>query len=98
MAGAQPEEVTAMETVLITLAHGGQAWGGPGPWWPLFPLLWFGLLIGAFAFFGSRFRRGWRDRAPRASAESVLAERYARGEISVQEYRERLGVLKESSQ
>jgi uncharacterized membrane protein len=29
-----------------------------------------------------------------ASAEGVLAERYARGEISDNEYRERLSVLK----
>ncbi|MDP9223470.1 MAG: SHOCT domain-containing protein [Actinomycetota bacterium] len=71
--------------------HGG--WG-PGAWWPIFPLLWvliFGVLI--FALFRSRGRAApWRGGH---SAEDVLAERYARGEITVEEYRERLGVLKE---
>jgi putative membrane protein len=70
--------------------HGG--WG-PGPWWPVFPLIWvafWGVLI--FAVF--RFRgRGWRQ--GRSSAEDVLADRYARGDITVEEYRERLHVLEE---
>ena len=66
---------------------------GAGGWWPIFPILWFVLIVGALFFFGSRFRRGWPPRG--ASAEAALAERYARGEISAQEYRERLEVLKE---
>ena len=33
---------------------------------------------------------------PRASGEAVLGERYARGEITEEEYRERLRVLKDS--
>jgi uncharacterized membrane protein len=37
--------------------------------------------------------RGWGYRAH--SAEEVLAERYARGEITVDEYRERSRVLKD---
>jgi uncharacterized membrane protein len=37
------------------------------------------------------FRR--RDRWQTHSAEEVLAERYAKGEISAEEYRQRLGVL-----
>lgn len=79
---------------MLTLAsmgtHGG--WGA-GPWWPIFPLFWivfWGVLI--FAVF--RFRRGGRWHNGH-SAENVLAERYARGEISVDEYRERLSVLKQ---
>ena len=39
-----------------------------------------------------RRRRWWGS--PRASGEAVLGERYARGEITEDEYRERLRVLK----
>ncbi len=71
-------------------ARGG--WG-PGPWWPVFPLFWL-LLWGVVIFAVLRFRRGgWWHRGH--TAEEVLAERYARGEINVEEYRERLRVLKE---
>jgi putative membrane protein len=79
-----------MESMLLA-AHPG-AWG-PGAWWPIFPLLWFALFWGFLIFFGLRWRRGW---GRRDSGEAVLAERYAHGEIGVQEYRERLSVLKEN--
>jgi putative membrane protein len=72
--------------------HGG--WG-PGGWWPIFPLLWvvlWGVLI--FGVFRFARRGGWHRGH---SVEDILAERYARGEISVEEYRERLSVLKERS-
>jgi putative membrane protein len=52
------------------------------------------LVWGVVAFFVWR-RRGWRC-APDASGEAVLGERYARGEITEDEYRERLRVLKET--
>jgi putative membrane protein len=78
----------------ITLATAG----GPGGWWwPIFPLLWFALFFGGLFFIGSRFRRGWGRRESGATAQEVLAERYARGEITVQEYRERSSVLKEGA-
>ena len=77
-------------TFLATPGH----WGaGPG-WWPIFPILFWGLLfVGLFVFF--RRRGGWDPLHPDRSGETVLAERYARGEISEQEYRERLGVLRQ---
>jgi putative membrane protein len=59
------------------------------PWFPLVPLLFVGLWFVLFALF---FRR-WRP-APRQTGEAVLAERYARGEISESEYRERRAVLR----
>jgi putative membrane protein len=65
---------------------------GPGGWWPIFPLFWilfWGLIVFAFFRFRGRWHRG-------QSAEDVLAERYARGEIPVEEYRERLEVLKKT--
>lgn len=69
------------------LAHAG--------WGPRFGFLWIVLIWGAVAFFFWR-RRGWR-RDPSVSGEAVLAERFARGEITEDEYRERLRVLKESA-
>jgi putative membrane protein len=68
------------------LAHAG--------WGPGFGFLWIVLIWGVIAFFVWR-RRGWR-RDPSGSGEAVLGERYARGEITEDEYRERLRVLKES--
>ena len=61
-------------------------------WWPGFGLLWIVFLWSVVAFFFWR-RRGWRG-GPRASGEAVLGERYARGEITEDEYRERLSVLR----
>ena len=70
----------------------GAGWG-PGPWWPIFPLFWL-FLWGAVIFAIFRFRR--RPWGPHGhSPEDVLAERYARGEITVEEYRDRLRVLKD---
>ena len=75
-----------------TLAGAGGWEGGPGPWWPIFPFIWL-LLFGGIAFVIFRGRRSWGPPHMRATAEGVLAERYARGEISDEEYRERLSVL-----
>ena len=84
-----------METAIL-LAERGPEWGAAGGWWPIFPLLWFALIVGAFFFLGSRMRRGLAQR-PFQSGEAVLAERYARGEVTEQEYRERLAVLRQRS-
>lgn len=75
--------------MMMAWAHGG--WG---PWFLVFPLFWIALF--AIAIFA--FRGGWRrhhddQRGP--SAEAILGERFARGEISADEYRERLGVLQQ---
>jgi putative membrane protein len=75
------------------LARGGD-WG-PGPWWPIFPIFWL-LVVGFVIFAVFRFRRGRGPWQPVQSGEGVLAERYARGEISEDEYRDRLRVLKET--
>ena len=64
---------------------------GPAQWWPIIPLLFWTTVALAIAFWVRR-RRGWQ-RGP--SAEDVIAERYARGEVSEAEYRERLAVLRE---
>ena len=61
------------------------------PWFPIFPLIVFAIWI--IVFVG--LRRRWRHLGPRVSAESVLAERYARGEIDESEFRARRAVLRE---
>lgn len=72
---------------------------GPGDgfvFWPFFlliPLFWF-LVIGFFIFFGRRMWRRNHYWAATQGAESVLRERYARGEIDETEYRQRLEVLR----
>jgi putative membrane protein len=63
-------------------------WHG-GHWWVVFPVLWLLLIAFAIAVF---WRRG-RDHGGGDSARRILGERFARGEISVEEYRTRLGQL-----
>jgi putative membrane protein len=68
---------------------------GPG-WWIFVPLFWIAVWLVVVSFFWRR-RRGWWARQSRVSGEAVLGERYARGEITDAEYRERLSVLRENS-
>jgi len=58
--------------------------------WPLIPLFWIGVLI-LFARFAV-WRGGpgpWGRRHAGPDPQAILAERYARGEIGLDEYRER---------
>lgn len=75
------------------LAHAGH--GGHGGWWfgPLIPLLWI-TLIGLTVWLVTR-RRGRCAAMPSGNdrARDVLAERYARGELTTEDYRERLANL-----
>ncbi|ASQ99001.1 SHOCT domain-containing protein [Streptomyces sp. 11-1-2] len=84
-----------------TLAHGFADGDGPGPWIPLFPLMW-ALVVGGAVFLlrraGRRGRAPWRqgpvdfgERSPIA----VLGRRFAAGEIDEDEYWRRLSVLDE---
>jgi putative membrane protein len=62
--------------------------------WPLVPLLWllvFFLFLRLFVWRGRRRPWGCANSGP--DARAILADRYARGEISHDEYRERLGHL-----
>jgi putative membrane protein len=72
---------------MMLLAHAG--WDG-GPWFLIFPILWIALFLTLILMWRGR----WGSRDGRPSAESVLAERYARGEISEDEYRQRRNVLR----
>jgi putative membrane protein len=81
------------------------AWAGPGFgfWWLLIPLFWIALFALIFTFAGRRWRRaaragygpyGYGPAAATRSAEQTLAQRYANGDITEQEYRARLEVLR----
>ena len=76
----------------MTLTANGPWHDGHAPaYWPVFPigfgLFWLLVLGGAFFLLSRRTRMN-------GGAERVLAERYARGEIDEEEYRERLSVLR----
>ena len=81
---------------LTTLAITADRWDGDGPpaFWPIFPILWFLFLVGVIAAI-MWFRGRSCDSAPRRSGEARLAELYAAGEISDEDYRARRSVLRE---
>ncbi|GAA4347882.1 SHOCT domain-containing protein [Angustibacter luteus] len=66
-------------------------------WFPLIPLFFFGFwvlvlfVVRPWAWRRRGYGPGW---SPAGSAEAVLAERYARGEVDESEYRARLEVLR----
>lgn len=82
-------------TLLTLAASGDRHWDGP--WWvfpPLFFLIWVAVIVTVFWLFGRRWRGGWRDDGGFGAGARVLAERFARGEITEAEYNERLGQLR----
>jgi putative membrane protein len=68
---------------MLADAQGDHHW-----WFPIFPLLWTALVLGAIYLFMRTRRRGGGDRA-----REILAERYASGDLTVEEYRRRLAEL-----
>jgi putative membrane protein len=62
-----------------------------GHWWIVFPIFWLLLIAVVIALFWRR-GRGPRDRDD--SPKRILGERFARGEINADEYRERLAQLR----
>lgn len=64
------------------------AGGGGGLWFPLFPLFWIAIVVVAVLLY-RRSRPRWQS----GRAEEIIGERYARGEISAEEYRERRAEL-----
>jgi putative membrane protein len=75
--------------------HDGGAFWGP---WMLIPFLFWGGLLILIAWVVVRVfpRRSEDDRleAPRDSAEEILRERFARGDISAEEYERSLQILR----
>ena len=78
------------------LAHHDGWGGGPGPW-IFIPFTFFFLWVAVIAFAVFRFRRGGGPPWARHNGQSVLAERYARGDLTADAYRERRDVLREEN-
>ncbi|SCL29760.1 putative membrane protein [Micromonospora rhizosphaerae] len=82
-------------------AHPGPGWadghgpwdGGPG-WWLIFPVLFWLVVLSSIGYL--IYRRS-PVRSARSAAERILAELYARGEISEEELRQRRAVLRGKS-
>jgi putative membrane protein len=79
-------------TDTVVMAH--DRWDGPSAWWPVFPALWLLAIAGVITAVILVSRRNRRTAGARAG-EARLAELFAAGEISEDEYRHRLAVLKE---
>jgi putative membrane protein len=60
-------------------------------WWPIWPILWIAVIAAAVWFLSRRWRRP--DDGSLDSARKILADRFARGELTHEEYRERLAQL-----
>src|SRR5918994_4787746 len=75
--------------------HGGGGFWGP---WILFPLLFWGGIVFLIAWTVTRiFPKGRgddRSERPRDSAEELLRERFAQGEINAEEYERSLEILR----
>jgi putative membrane protein len=67
------------------LANRGEAW------WPLWLLFWLLILVAVAWFLWHRWGRPPRDGLDQA--REILAERYAKGELTNDEYRERVEQL-----
>lgn len=89
--------MNVLSTASTMLAHPGDRWdydggGAPWVWGPIALLVWLGLTA-LVVWLVLRFARP-RQRSGTDKASEVLADRYARGEISTEEYQERLGHLR----
>ena len=87
----------SIETVansFVLLNHDGH-WGGGEHWWigRVVMILFFIALFVLFFWFMRRNAWGHHEPTPIERAQGILAERYARGEIDAEEYRERLSQL-----
>ncbi|GAA3968132.1 hypothetical protein GCM10023085_58210 [Actinomadura viridis] len=97
--------VSTLAALIGPAAHPGP-WQDGGPadapaWWPVFPitfgLFWLAVAVGAFYLLRRRMTASAAAAAaaadPLSRARSVLAERFARGEIDEDEYLTRLAAL-----
>jgi putative membrane protein len=86
-------------TVLYTMATFGSNNDGGAEWWWPFRILMIVFWIAVIGFTARWIVWGRRNRGMSAvdSARGVLAERYARGEIDADEYRQRSEQLRQVS-
>jgi putative membrane protein len=83
-----------MSTLITTATTAAGHWDGDRPdYWPIFPLLWLLVIAGGIAAAVLLSRRRAAAAGPRAG-ETVLAQRFAAGEIDEEEYTGRLSVLR----
>ncbi len=82
-----------METMAIlhgTVYGPPVGWSGPPGPFVLFPFLFSALFLALLVWAAFRFLPGWQEggrrRARRDPAEEILRERFARGEITAEEY------------
>jgi putative membrane protein len=71
--------------------HGGGGWAWAWIWWPLSTVIWVTVIAGVIWLLCRGSVR--RERTGLDRAREILAERYARGELTSDEYRERLEQL-----
>jgi putative membrane protein len=87
--------ITTLGAAMLTHGPGwGPGWDGGGPpgFWPVIPIVWGLVWLAVIATVVTLlWRRGAVDTR---AARSALADRFARGDIDEQEYRERLTVLR----
>jgi len=81
-----------MDITLMTMLASHGDWDHA--WWPLWPLLWLLVIVTVVWFFKRGRWGGPRAQTGADRARDILAERYARGEITGEEYRERLEGLR----
>lgn len=85
-----------MDVLTSVIAVAGHPdWGGG--WWiwrVLMFVLWIVVIALLFRFVFRPGRWGYREPSPLDRARGILAERFARGEISAEEYRQRLEQLR----
>jgi putative membrane protein len=78
-------------TVYAHPGWGHGPWAGGSGWWLIFPILFWAVVLSVIGYV--IYRRSPAQQA-RSAAERVLAERYARGEISEDELQQRRKVVR----
>lgn len=82
-------------TGIVAVAGHPEHWGGG--WWIariVMFVFWIVVIALLFRFVIRPWRWGYREPSPLDRARGILAERYARGEIDAEEYRQRLDQLR----